>query len=51
MITVIAYKTYRKYQSGMTDIADLQAWLKETVREDWPISLIHRLLTEAKNEL
>jgi len=51
MISVIAYKTYRKYQSGMTNITDLQTWLKETAREDWPLCLIHRLLTEAKNEI
>jgi len=51
MITVIAYKTYKKYQTGMTDVNDLRNWLKETTGEVWPIVLIYHLLVEAKREL
>lgn len=49
MISVIAYKTYKKYQAGMTDVKDLQRWLKETTRDDWPINLINYLLATAKH--
>ena len=51
MITVTAYRTYKKCQTGMTDIKDLQNWLKETTGEDWPTILVSHLLVEAKREL
>lgn len=51
MITVQAYKTYQQYKTGMTDLKELQEWLKATTREDWPLVLIGKLLQDARTEL
>jgi len=49
MISVQAYKTYQQYKTGMTDLTELQEWLKATTREDWPTVLINVLIKRAKD--